>query len=180
MLIGYMRPSLHDDNCDEQLIKLNEIGCDLIIREEHSSPKKRRQLKELTSNLKKHDKIIVTKLSILADSSRHLVDLLEIINNNGAFIVSLKENIDTGRKPEYSFYDIVRHLVDFQSDLISEKTKIGLSNAKEKGIITGRPRKPDKNVERAIEMYQSKNYTLSQIKNETGISKSTLYRYLEN
>lgn len=29
-------------------------------------------------------------------------------------------------------------------------------------------------------MYESKKYTLEDIKRETGISKSTLYRYLEN
>ncbi|MCE0554977.1 helix-turn-helix domain-containing protein [Bacillus thuringiensis] len=29
-------------------------------------------------------------------------------------------------------------------------------------------------------MYQSGDYSLAQIKDETGISKSTLYRYLEN
>ncbi|WP_430034017.1 hypothetical protein [Peribacillus simplex] len=29
-------------------------------------------------------------------------------------------------------------------------------------------------------MYQSKKYSLTESKNETGISKSTLYRYLEN
>ena len=49
-----------------------------------------------------------------------------------------------------------------------------------KEISLDRPRKPDENVQRAIEMYQSKNYTLTQIKEETGISKSTLYRYLES
>ena len=64
--------------------------------------------------------------------------------------------------------------------MISEKTKKGLSEAKQKGIATGRPRKPDENVQRAIIMYQSKKYSLAEIKNETGISKSTLYRYLEH
>lgn len=53
------------------------------------------------------------------------------------------------------------------------------SVSKLKGISTGRPRKPDENVKKAIEMYQSKNYTLADIKEKTGISKSTLYRYLE-
>ncbi|TFH63775.1 hypothetical protein E4J71_00305 [Peribacillus frigoritolerans] len=52
--------------------------------------------------------------------------------------------------------------------------------AKQKGNIAGRPRKYDENVQKAIDMYQSEKYTLSDIKNETGISKSTLYRYLEN
>ncbi|MEC2983796.1 helix-turn-helix domain-containing protein, partial [Bacillus cereus] len=51
---------------------------------------------------------------------------------------------------------------------------------KQKGITPGRPRKPDEIVKRAIVMYQSGDYRLAQIKDETGISKSTLYRYLEN
>lgn len=44
----------------------------------------------------------------------------------------------------------------------------------------GRPRKADDNVKRAIIMYQSQKFSLAQIKEETGISKTTLYRYLEN
>ena len=74
----------------------------------------------------------------------------------------------------------MKYLVEFQSDVISEKTKQGLYEAKQKGVTTGRPRKPDENVKRAILMYQSKKYSLAEIKAETGISKSTLYRYLEN
>lgn len=180
MLIGYMRPFQDDLSCEKQRKYLTKLGCEVTISEEHSSPKKRVQLKSMLDTLKEGDKIIVTKLSILADSSRHLVELLEIVHSKSSFIFSLKEGIDTSNKEGYSFYDIVTHLVEFQTDLISERTKQGLSEAKEKGIATGRPRKPDKNVQQAIEMYQSKNYTLAQIKAETGISKSTLYRYLEN
>lgn len=46
--------------------------------------------------------------------------------------------------------------------------------AKEKGESVGRPRKPDENVQRAIDMYQSKNYSLAEIRKETGINKSTI------
>ena len=114
------------------------------------------------------------------DSSLHLVELLDAVDAKGAYFQSLKEGIDTSHDSGYSFKNIVKHLVEFQSDVISEKTKKGLNEAKQKGVVTGRPRKPDENVQRAIEMYQSKNYTLTQIKEETGISKSTLYRYLEH
>lgn len=180
MLIGYMRPSQDDLHCEIQRKRLSTLKCELIIAEEHSSPKQRIQLKRIINNLNKNDKIVITKLYTLADSTRHLVDLLEIINSKGAFIFSLKENIDTSHSTGYKFYDIVNYLVDFQSDVISEKTKNGLTAAKQKGITTGRPKKPDQNVQRAIAMYQSKKYSLAQIKEETGISKSTLYRYLEN
>lgn len=179
MLIGYMRP-FHDDlSCKEQLQTLSKFNLDLIIKESHSSSKRRTELEMMIQDLQKDDVIFISKLYIIADSSRHLVDLLEEIKSKGAFLRSLSEEIDTN-KSGYSFYEIVKHLVDFQSDVISEKTKLGLHEAKEKGITTGRPRKPDLNVQRAIEMYKTKQYSLAQIKDATGISKSTLYRYLES
>ena len=180
MLIGYMRPFQEDLNCELQHKNIEKINCDMIIIEDHSSAKKRIKLKTMIDNLKQGDKIVVTKLFVFADSSRHLVELLDAVDAKGGYFQSLKEGIDTSHDSGYSFKNIVKHLVEFQSDVISEKTKKGLNEAKQKGVVTGRPRKPDENVQRAIEMYQSKNYTLTQIKEETGISKSTLYRYLEH
>ncbi|MBC2581696.1 recombinase family protein [Clostridium sp. DJ247] len=180
MLIGYMRPYQEDLKCEEQIKNLKKANCTTIISEEHSSAKRRIQLKNMINTLNKGDKIVVTKLFALADSTRHLVELLEIIDAKDAYFQSLAEGIDTSNTTGYHFTDIVKHLVDFQSDVISEKTRRGLYEAKQKGVATGRPRKPDENVKRAIVMYQSKKYSLAEIKDETGISKSTLYRYLEN
>jgi len=61
--------------------------------------------------------------------------------------------------------------------MVKQSTTLGMAKAKGKSI--GRPKKSDENIKKAIEMYQSGN-TLLDIKNETGISKSTLYRYLES
>jgi DNA invertase Pin-like site-specific DNA recombinase len=180
MLIGYMRPFQEDLNCELQQKVIEKINCDMIIIEDHSSAKKRIKLETMIDNLKQGDKIVVTKLFVFADSSRHLVELLDVVDAKGGSFQSFNEGIDTSHDSRYSFKNIVKHLVEFQSDVISEKTKKGLNEAKQKGVVTGRPRKPDENVQRAIEMYQSKNYTLTQIKEETGISKSTLYRYLEH
>jgi DNA invertase Pin-like site-specific DNA recombinase len=180
MLIGYMRPYQDDLNYENQLIELTKVQCDTIITEEHSSAKRRTELTMMMNNLSPGDTIVVTKLFALADSTRHLVELLEVLDNQKAYIQSIVERIDTRNSQGYSFSDIVNHLVHFQSDVISEKTKRGLFEAKQKGHVPGRPRKADENVKRAIVMYQSKDYSLADIKEETGISKSTLYRYLEN
>ena len=51
---------------------------------------------------------------------------------------------------------------------------------KRRGKTIGRPRKSDENLDRAFTMYESKKYTLYDIKEATGISKSTLYRYLDS
>lgn len=180
MLIGYMRPSQDDPTCSIQENLLNNYSCQKIFIEEHSSAKRRTQLDHMMAHLESGYTIIVEKLFVLADSTRHLVELLEQIDEKGAFLCTLKEGIDTSDEQGYSFKAIVHHLVAFQSDVISEKTKQGLYEAKQKGVTTGRPRKPDENVKRAIVMYESKKYSLAEIKAETGISKSTLYRYLEN
>ncbi|AWP25258.1 recombinase family protein [Paenibacillus sp. Cedars] len=180
MIIGYTRPYHDDLTCDEQNIIIKNKSCETIITESHSSAKNRTALNRMMDNLNPGDKIVVAKLFSLADSTRHLVELLEDLNQKNAYLESIKEGIDTSSPKGYFFEDIVKHLVDFQSDVISEKTKKGMNEAKQKGNVPGRPRKSDKNVKQAIMMYQSKKYSLSEIKEETGISKSTLYRYLEN
>ncbi|SFA89846.1 MULTISPECIES: recombinase family protein [unclassified Bacillus (in: firmicutes)] len=75
-----------------------------------------------------------------------------------ASLISNHESIDTSNPNGYAFAEILTKLVDFQSDVISEKTKKGITEAKEQGGATGRPRKPDENVQRAIAMYESKKH----------------------
>jgi len=180
MLIGYMKPNQDDIKCKIQLQILTDINCDRLSTEEYSSPKKRVVLKKIIDELQPGDTIVVAKLFSFADSTRHLAELLNQINEKQSFLFSVEEGIDTRNPIDYSFHDSVNHLLNFQRDVISEDTKKGLYEAKQNGVMAGRPRKPDENVKRAINMYQSKKYSLSQIKEETGISKTTLYRYLES
>ncbi|MEK3986361.1 recombinase family protein [Paenibacillus sp. FSL K6-3166] len=182
MIIGYVRPNEEDLGCEIQLEILNNLGYDRLYREEHSSPKKRMALKKLLSELQPRDTIAVAKLFSFADSTRHLAELLDQLHKKKAYLLSISEGINTNPVSEcnQSFHEIVSVLLNFQSDLISENTKKGLYEAIQKGKKLGRPRKADENVKRAITMYQSQQFSLAQIKEETGISKTTLYRYLES
>lgn len=180
MKIGYARPIDGDLSCEKQKAAFEEIGCEESFFEPHSSPKKREELKRVLARLESGDRLIVKSLRVLADSTRHLVELLEFLEHKGCTLYSASEQIDTAPDKLFPFSKIVHCLAEFQSDSISAKTKAGLTVAKEKGMHAGRPRKPDANVKKAIEMYESKKYNLAEIKEQTGISKSTLYRYLEN
>ena len=180
MLLGYVRPTHEDPDLSLQIHELSKIEGIRIVQEEHDSAKKRIALEEMMDSLQASDQLFVYKLYNLADSTRHLVELLDEIEQKGASIVFINEKIDSGKKDGYSFNTIVRQLLEFQSDVISEKTKSGLNEAYKKGNSAGRPKKPDENVQRAILMYESKKYSLAEIKEATGISKSTLYRNLEN
>lgn len=180
MRIGYARPIDGDITCDKQIAELMALGCEETFAEPHANPKKRDELTRLLARLKAGDRLIVKSLHVLADSTRHLVELLELLDEKECSLYSSSEGIDTAPDQLFTFQKIVHCIADFQSDSISAKTKAGLTVAKEKGMHAGRPRKPDANVKKAIEMYESKNFNLAEIKEQTGISKSTLYRYLEN
>jgi DNA invertase Pin-like site-specific DNA recombinase len=180
MLIGYMRPFQDDINCEMQLEELMKVPCDTIFSEEHSSPKRRIVLEKVFAELQPGDTIVVSRLYSLADSTRHLVELLDQLNNQHSFFYALHEKLDSREKTGKLFYHHTRALLEFQSDITSENTRRGMYEAKEKGMKLGRPRKLDENVKRAISMYESKIYSLAQIREETGISKTTLYRYLDH
>jgi len=180
MNIVYLRPYFEDTTCSIQKKQLQAYDAKQIVIEEHPSSKNRTGLQQALADLQPGDTLIVSHLYVLADSTRHLIELLEQLASKEAFLISVQEEIDTRRPLAHSFLEIVQHLVQLQSDVISMTTRKGLTKAKEKGKHTGRPRKADENVKRAIEMYQSKQYSLSEIREQTGISKSTLYRYLEN
>ena len=155
MLFGYARPTHDDPDLSIQIQELSTINDIQIIQENHDSAKERVALEDMIQNLQVDDQVIVFRLYNLADSSLHLVELLDDIEQKGASLVSLKENIDSKKVDGYSFGAIVRHLVQFQSDVISEKTKIGLNEAQKRGNNAGRPRKPDENVKKAILMHGS-------------------------
>lgn len=52
-------------------------------------------------------------------------------------------------------------------------------SARARGRKGGRPKVKDKNIEKAIKLYNSKDYSISEIVEMSGISQATLYRYLE-
>lgn len=54
---------------------------------------------------------------------------------------------------------------------------MGYQKAVDEGRV-GRPAKTD-DVEKAIKLYETGTYTISQIVQLTGVSKSTLYKYLK-
>lgn len=179
MIIGYLREANINIDYRKQLAQLQQKNCTEIVVETGHSNQQDEQLDRLVHRLEEGDELVVVKLAVLADSIRSLAELLEKIHQKGAFIQSIDEKIDTSETTKYDLLDVVSGLANFHRDKISEKTRKGLHEAKSRGANTGRPRKPNANVKRALSLYSSKKYSLQEIKEQTGISKSTLYRYLE-
>lgn len=59
----------------------------------------------------------------------------------------------------------------FERDLIVERTKEGLKSARARGRKGGRPPVNQRDIERAIKLYKSEEYSVKEIVEMTGISK---------
>lgn len=178
MIYGYQRPLYNDEDMQIQTAALK--NCDRLFTENHGRAKKRVALEELLMTIEKDDTIQVLRFFGIADTTRHLEDLLKICKRDQVTIHFMEENISSTQILEMSLEQVLQFFLTFQSDIVKQSTTLGMAEAKAKGKSIGRPKKSDDNIKKAIEMYQSGNNTLLDIKNETGISKSTLYRYLES
>ena len=178
MIYGYARP-LYNDNKTENQLRILKDKCDKIYQEKHGTPKKRVQLEYLLMEIQSGDSIFVERMSVLADTSRHLIELLKVCEKDDVRIHFLNESINSYEVLSISLQEMMIHVLQFQTDMVKQSTMIGMNQASKQGKSIGRPKKSDENIKKAISMYND-GYKLIEIKNETGISKSTLYRYLES
>jgi 5-methylcytosine-specific restriction endonuclease McrA len=61
----------------------------------------------------------------------------------------------------------------------SKATKAGLKRAKAEGRVGGKPQVPIEKVKKALELYKEMKLTIPEITKETGVSKTTLYKYVK-
>lgn len=183
MLFGYARVSTQEQRLDLQLDALRKYGVpeENIFYEKTTGMKKERpELNELLKRLRKDDTLVVWKLDRIGRSTKHLVELITGFNEKGINFVSLNESIDTTTAVGKLIFSIFSALAQFERDVISERTIAGLQSARARGKKGGRPKLPDNKIKVALKMYESKDYPISQIIDTVGISKTTLYKYLNN
>ena len=180
MKIGYARVSTEEQNLDRQLDSLKEAGCEKIFREKITGTKKERpELDKLMEQLRSGDLIIISDLTRLSRSVKDLFSLVDQIEKKGANIKSLKESwMDTSTPQGKLMFTIFAGISQFERDLISQRTLEGLAAARARGRKGGRPKKDEKAITLALKMYQEKTYSISEITKATGVSKTTIYRYV--
>ena len=180
MKIGYARVSVEDKSLNRQIDALKQAGVEKIFEEKNTGTRKDRpELQKMLEQLRKDDVIIVTELTRLSRSTKHLFELVDILEKTGAGIKSLKESwLDTTTPQGKLMFTIFAGLSQFERDLIAQRTHEGLVSAKAHGKQLGRPKKFEDKRQVVIDMYNSGNYSVNDIIKATGVSKTTLYRYV--
>lgn len=179
MKIGYARASTKEQNLNAQLDALKAAGCEKIYQENVSGTKKDRpELLHMIEDLRKGDTVIVYKLDRISRSTKHLIELAELFEEKKVNFQSINDDIDTSTANGRFFFRMMANIAELERDLISERTKAGLDAARARGRAGGRPKANAKTIKMALDMYDSKKYTISQITDACNISAQTLYRYI--
>ncbi|MBO5179252.1 MAG: recombinase family protein [Clostridia bacterium] len=180
MKIGYARVSTNEQNLDRQIDLLKDAGVEKIYEEKITGTKRDRpELERMLDQLRKEDIIIVTELTRLSRSTKDLFEIVDTIEKANAGIKSLKESwLDTTTPQGKLMFTIFAGLSQFERDLTAQRTKDGLKSAKARGKKLGRPTKYDDKKQIVIDMYNSGNYSVNDIIKATGVSKTSLYRYV--
>lgn len=180
MIIGYARVSTADQNLDRQLDELTAVGCEKILQEKESGSKTDRPvLQTLLQMLGDGDVVVISELTRLSRSTKDLFELVERIQSAGANLKSLKEPwLDTTTPSGKLMFTFVAGIAQFERDIIRLRTIEGIKSARARGRMGGRPRTDANKVKEALTLYNSMEYSLDEIKQRTGVSPATLYRYI--
>lgn len=181
MLIGYARVSTDDQNLNLQRDALEQAGCKKIYEDQLSGAKAARPgLQQTLDVLREGDVLVVWRLDRLGRSLKDLLQIVEVLDERGVELQSLQESINTMSSGGKLVFHIFAALAEFERNLIRERTQAGLKAAKARGRKGGRPKALSPAQRRvAVRLYAEKKHTITQICTMMGISKPTLYSYLE-
>ena len=180
MLIGYARVSTEDQRLDLQRQALRDAGCERIFEDTAGGVAERPALREALAQLRAGDTLVVWRLDRLGRSLKDLIAHAESLRTQGVGLRSLKEAIDTESSTGQLVFHIFGALAEFERALIRERTRAGLAAARARGRVGGRRKRLGEEQRRhAVELYRSRQRTVKEICALVGVSRSTLYAYVE-
>lgn len=184
-MIGYMRVSKADGSqtLDMQRDALIVAGVSAdAIYEDMASGKldDRPGLAACMKALRKGDVLVIWKLDRLGRSLRHLVEMVHTLDARGIGLKVLTgAPIDTTTAGGKLVFGIFAALAEFERELISERTKAGLASARARGRQGGRkPKMTKAKLRMAQAAMASRDTKVSELCDELGVTRQTLYRHI--
>jgi DNA invertase Pin-like site-specific DNA recombinase len=183
VLVGYARTSTVDQEAglDAQVRDLAAAGCDKVFREQVSATGRRQRLEDVLDFIREGDTLVVTKPDRLA---RSVADLLAIVakvqaKRAGLRVLSMGGGpVDLTAPTGRLVLTMLGAIAEFERALMLERQREGIAAAKERGAYKGRV--PTAQRQRgAIEKLRDAGHGPSAIARELGISRSSVYRVLD-
>ena len=131
-----------------------------------------------------YEKEMTDGLACLGRSLKNLIDIVNELLQRKVGLKSLSDPIDTTTSHGRLTFNIFASLAEFEKDVIRERTNAGLTAARARGRIGGRPKGLTPGAEQiacaAETLYREGKLSSQQIADRLRISKTTLYVYLRH
>lgn len=177
--IGYARVSTTDQNLDAQLEQLQTAGADKIFKEKISGVKRNRpQLTELLNYIREGDSVVVTKLDRIARSTKHLLEIVELLQDKGVEFKVLNINLDTSTPTGKLMLTMLGAIATFEREMMLERQAEGIAKAKAEGKYKGRKPTARAKSKEILEMAAT-GATRQAIADQLGIGVASVYRVLK-
>ena len=181
MRLGYFMLSSLPESKDDDVNRLQIVGCDRIFIDKFEDEEKRPQWKNMLSEVKRNDEIVILRLSNAVRGLVQLVSFFEICRVKRIRIISLKDKFDSW---DEMFPSSISQLIDaigaFPGDIQASKIAAARIRAvKTKKKSSFQNSKEDRE-NRCVSMYNN-GASIKDIKEEIGFrSNSSVYRFLKN
>lgn len=191
MLYGYARCSTNEtkQDIDRQKRELKNQGVlvkNIYFEYASGTNTDRIELNKLLDKVQQGDTIISTELSRITRSTRQLIDIIDIVRDKhlelivGTFKIDCRE--DKLDAMTLGMLQMMGVFSEMERNIISERVKSGMANAKAKGSKIGRPsitldKIPNKFM-KYYPMYKQGKMNISDIAKICNMSRTTIYKYI--
>ncbi len=181
--IGYVRVSTVEQNTARQLVG---ISLDRIFEEKISAKTigNRPVLREMLGFIRDGDDLYVHSMDRLARNLKDLLTLVTTITDKGVTLHFVKENLTFEAKAKATPFNklllgLLGSVAEFERELILERQREGIAQAKARGAYKGRkPIAPEK-IEKAKELL-AQGMTRTEAAKTVGMGRTTLFLYLRS
>ena len=191
MIYGYARCSTNEEKQDikRQMNELKSAGAEKIIYEyEHGDAKVKENLALLLKNAEMGDSIITMEVSRLSRSTQQLCEIVNIIKEKRLRLIILGSITIDCRNGEIdpmsqAFIQMSAVFAELELSMIRARVKSGMRAAAAKGKPIGRKPTTKDDIPTVFykhyPSFQSGGMNLSELARICGLSRPTVYKYLE-
>ena len=190
MIYGYARCSTNEElqDINRQIRELKQLGAEeeTIYHEYESGMKNDRvELQRLLSAVEEGDTIVATEVSRITRSTKQLCEIIELAKDRhiklvlGSFIVDCTKELDPMTEGMLKMMGVFSEL---ERNIISQRVKSGMQNAKAKGVPIGRPATSEDRIPSTFFKYYPK-YKRGEINKAEfaklcSVSYPTIFKYI--
>lgn len=191
-IFGYARCSTNEtrQDIDRQKRELRQLGVinekNIFFEYDSGCKTDRVELQKLFDVISDGDSIIATEVSRLTRSTKHLCEIINLVQTRrlrliiGSFVVDCRnEEIEPMTKGMIMMWGVFSEM---ERDIISQRVKSGMMNAKAKGKKIGRPKTSIGNIPyKFFQFYpllKEKQITISDFSKILECSRTSIYKYI--